>query len=62
MQIAEVYFQCARAMMRAAIWSGADDSAGLPSLGQILAGMTAGAVGGPDYDAAWPGRAAQTMW
>ena len=61
-QLAEVYFQCARAMMRAGIWSGADDSAGLPTPGDILAAMTGGTVGGAPYDAEWPGRAAVTMW
>lgn len=61
-RIAEVYFQCARAVMRAGLWDGADDSAGLPTPGQILAAMTDGAVGGAVYDAEWPGRAARTMW
>ena len=61
-QIGEIYFQCARAMIRAGLWSGADDSAGLASPGQILASLTDGAVGGARYDAEWPGRAALTMW
>lgn len=61
-QIGEVYFQCARAVMRAGLWSGVDDSAGLATAGQILAGLTEGEVGGVRYDAEWPGRAAQTMW
>ena len=58
----EVYFQCARALLRSRLWAGVDESAGLPTPGQMLAAMTAGAVGGPDYDAEWPGRAAKTMW
>lgn len=61
-QIGEIYFQCARAVMRAGLWSGVDDSAGLPMPGQILAGLTEGEVGGAGYDAEWPGRAALTMW
>lgn len=61
-QIGEIYFQCARAVMRAGLWSGVDDSAGLPMPGQILAGLTEGEVGGAAYDAEWPGRAALTMW
>lgn len=60
--IAEVYFQCARALMRARLWSATDESAGLPTPGQVLAEMTAGEVGGRDYDIAWPERAAKTMW
>ncbi len=58
----EVYFQCARALLRARLWAGVDESAGLPTPGQMLAAMTAGEVGGPAYDAEWPGRAARTMW
>ncbi|TRW99260.1 pyridoxamine 5'-phosphate oxidase family protein [Paracoccus sp. M683] len=61
-QIGEIYFQCARAVMRAGLWSGADDSAGLATPGQILSGMTKGEVGGATYDAEWPARAALTMW
>lgn len=48
--------------LRAAIWNGADDSAGLPTPGQILAAPTEGAVGGPDHDRAWPERAAKSLW
>ncbi|MGI3165456.1 pyridoxamine 5'-phosphate oxidase family protein [Pseudooceanicola sp. 200-1SW] len=62
MQIDEIYFQCARAVMRAGLWSGRDDSAALPTPGEILAAMTDGEVGGADYDRAWPERAAQTLW
>jgi hypothetical protein len=58
----EVYFQCARAVMRAALWSGAPMPDGLPTAGQILAGLTAGEVGGAIYDQSWPQRAAETMW
>jgi PPOX class probable FMN-dependent enzyme len=61
-RIAEVYSQCARALMRARLWTSGDESAGLPTVGQILAALTAGEVGGAAYDAEWPGRAAATMW
>lgn len=61
-QINEVYFQCARAILRAALWSGQDDSDGLPTPGQILANLTAGEVGGEAYDIEWPVRASATMW
>jgi len=60
--ISEVYTQCARALMRAGIWAGEYDSDGLPTVGEILAEMTAGAEGGAPYDAAWGARAAETMW
>jgi PPOX class probable FMN-dependent enzyme len=60
--VGEVYFQCARALMRARLWTAGDESAGLPTPGQILAEITEGEVGGADYDARWPARAAATMW
>lgn len=60
--IGEIYFQCARAVMRAGLWSGVDQSADLPSPGELLAEMTGGAEGGATYDADWAPRAARTMW
>ncbi|MFU1478021.1 pyridoxamine 5'-phosphate oxidase family protein [Roseovarius sp. C7] len=60
-RIGEIYSQCARAVMRAGLW-GADESAGLPSMGDILAEQTEGEEGGAAYDAAWPERAAKSLW
>ncbi|MEP3947999.1 pyridoxamine 5'-phosphate oxidase family protein [Ascidiaceihabitans sp.] len=60
-EISEIYTQCARALMRAETWV-RDDSADLPSVGDILAEMTDGEEGGAPYDQAWGSRAAQTMW
>lgn len=59
--ISEIYTQCARAVMRASLWT-RDDSAGLPSPGDILTEMTQGEIDGLAYDKEWPGRAAKTMW
>ena len=59
--IGEVYSQCARAIMRADLWA-RDDSAGLPTMGDILVDVTEGEMDGAAYDAAWPARAAKTMW
>lgn len=61
LNINEIYTQCARAFMRAGTWS-RDDSDGLPTVGDILAEMTDGDVGGASYDAEWAPRAAKTMW
>lgn len=60
-QVREVYFQCARAILRSRLWGG-DAAAGLPTAGEILSGVTAGEVGGADYDRSWPERAAGTLW
>ncbi len=61
-EIKEIYTQCARALMRAQTWSGGEDATGLPSVGEILAEMTAGEEGGARYDQEWDARAAKTMW
>ncbi|ETR78112.1 pyridoxamine 5'-phosphate oxidase [Afipia sp. P52-10] len=64
MDVDEVYFQCARAIVRSDLWNPAKhvDAKDLPSPGQILASMSANRVGGEEYDRAWPERARQTMW
>ncbi len=59
--IAEVYSQCARALMRAGTWQGEAAPADLPTVGQMLAEQEAG-FDGDAYDAEWAGRAAKTMW
>ena len=63
-KIAEIYTQCARALLRAGTWTDEARAAveGLPTPGEILAEVTQGAEGGAAYDAAWPARAAATMW
>ncbi|WP_103332745.1 pyridoxamine 5'-phosphate oxidase family protein [Pseudotabrizicola formosa] len=60
--IAEVYSQCARALIRAGLWTSGDQSAGLPSVGDMLREITNGGIDGTAYDTAWPVRAAKTMW
>ena len=59
-----VYFQCARAVVRADLWNPALhlDLKSLPTPGQILAEVSAGRVGGEKYDREWPERAAKSMW
>lgn len=60
--VGEVYFQCARAIMRARLWDGAAAAPDLPTAGQMLAETTGGAAGGAAYDARWPARAAESLW
>ena len=59
-----VYFQCARAILRADLWNPARhvDPASLPSVGAILAEMSDARVGGIAYDRDWPERAKNSMW
>ena len=59
--IGELYSQCARAILRAGLWS-RDDSNGLPTMGDILADVSAGAFDGTGYDIDWQSRAKDTMW
>ncbi len=60
--IAEIYTQCARALMRAGTWTSGDQSEGLPTVGEILAEASSGEEGGAQYDSQWGARAAKTMW
>lgn len=62
--VEEVYFQCARAIVRSKLWDPATHVApdDLPTPGRMLAAVTEGRVGGDAYDEAWPKRAAATMW
>ena len=59
-----IFFQCARAILRADLWNPAKhvDPASLPTPGQILAGLTENRVGGEPYDKEWPERARKSMW
>jgi uncharacterized protein len=61
-RIAEVYSQCARALIRSGLWTGGDQSQGLPTVGDMLREITDGRIDGKAYDADWPRRAAKTMW
>jgi len=59
-----IYFQCARAIVRAELWNPDRhiDPQSIPSPGQILAEMSQNRVGGEAYDREWPERAKKTMW
>ena len=59
-----IYFQCARAVLRADLWNAEKhvDPKSLPSAGTMLAQTSDGRIGGPDYDKAWHARAKVSMW
>ncbi|MGF1626088.1 MAG: pyridoxamine 5'-phosphate oxidase family protein [Alphaproteobacteria bacterium] len=59
-----VYFQCARAIVRAELWNPDRhvDPAALPTPGRILAALSDARVGGEVYDREWPERARQSLW
>lgn len=64
MEVDELYFQCARAIIRSELWNPERHipATALPTPGQMLASMTENQVGGDTYDQSWPERAKQTMW
>ena len=64
MDVDEIYFQCARAIVRSDLWNPDKrvDPKSLPTPGRILAEMSNDRIGGEDYDRAWPERARQSMW
>lgn len=61
--IDEVYFQCARAVIRAELWNAERfvDPADLPTPGTLLKAAKAD-FDKDTYDREWAGRAAKTMW
>ena len=58
----EVYPQCAKALQRSALWTAEDQSAGLPSVGQMLQEATEGGINGADYDSERATRAHLGWW
>lgn len=60
-EIEELYTQCAKAVMRAALWE-RDDSAAVPTTGDILKEVTEGELGGAEYDANYGEYAKPRMW
>ena len=61
-QIEEVYSQCAKAVMRSELWGDTPMPEGVPTIGEILAEMTSGEIGGPEYDASYEERAIPRLW
>jgi PPOX class probable FMN-dependent enzyme len=62
--VSEVYFQCARAIVRSGIWDSSShvDRESLPTPGQILEKLSGKRIDGTKYDHEWPERASKTMW
>ena len=59
--IGEVYFQCAKALMRSALWSEGDRSAGLPTAGDFIREFTEG-FDARGYDDGYGDYAKDRMW
>lgn len=63
-EVASVYFQCARALMRSRLWEpdARIDRATLPSIGTILGELSRHAIDGAAYDAELPARQRSTLY
>jgi hypothetical protein len=63
MVVDEIYFQCARAIVRSELWNPDRrvDPEELPTPGQILADMSENRIGGETYDRDWPERARKSL-
>jgi hypothetical protein len=63
-QVETVFFQCARAIQRSALWQApaADVRAKLPSPGTILQALTEAAIDGEAYDRELPARQRTTLY
>jgi len=59
-----VFFQCARALQRSALWTAEQVAArpGVPSAGEMLGALTEGGIDGVAYDQALPARQAATLY
>jgi PPOX class probable FMN-dependent enzyme len=59
-----VYFQCPKAIVRSELWNPAKhiQRSALPSTGTILAALTAGTIGGDQYDKDYPERMRNTIY
>lgn len=64
MTVETVFFQCARAVVRADLWNPAKhvDRATLPTPGKILADLSASRIDGVAYDRDLPGRLKDTLY
>lgn len=59
--LSEVYFQCAKAIMRSGLWNGVDETLDIPTAGDLLKEMKED-FDGKTYDDAYFDRAKATMW
>jgi len=59
--IGEMYFQCAKALLRSALWTSENESSQVPTAGKFIAEVKAG-FDAEEYDEAYPEYAKGRMW
>ncbi|RFU12676.1 pyridoxamine 5'-phosphate oxidase family protein [Rhodobacteraceae bacterium W635] len=57
----EMYFQCAKAIMRSGLWTRGDDSGDVPTAGEFIREQDT-EFDGAAYDATYPDHAESRMW
>lgn len=60
--VEEVFFQCARALVRSKLWGGRRPAPGVPTAGEFVASATNGAIDGATYDREAPARLAASLY
>lgn len=60
-RVETAFFQCGRAMIRSGLWNH-NEPARVPSAGEMLQALTAGDIGGQQYDDALPQRQRETLY
>jgi PPOX class probable FMN-dependent enzyme len=55
-EIREIFMQCAKALMRSALWGGVPRPAAVPTMGQLIAAHKKGGLDPAEYDQAAPAR------
>ena len=58
----DVYFQCARALMRSKLWEDKVEDLDLPTPGLILKEITNASFDAEAYDSSWPERYKKSLW
>ena len=61
LEVAEVYTQCAKALMRSRLWAGIEDAPNVPSAGDFVREVDEG-FDGASYDAGYPDYAKERLW
>ena len=57
----ELYFQCAKAIMRSGLWNGTDDTLNIPTAGDLIKEIQKN-FDGETYDNSYLDHASQTIW
>jgi len=61
-QVQEIFMQCAKALMRSALWDGRGRPAGVPTMGQLMAAHKKGEIDPAIYDRDAPARLEANMY